>query len=436
MAVETFQESLWYATAEPAPDIPAWPGDATADVAIVGAGYLGLSSALHLAEQGKRVVVVEAEEPGHGASGRNTGFVVPSFVTPVGPSRVEAMLGGAYGRRLCGLVGGSGDRVFALIRKHAIACEAVQSGWLQPAHSAARLDFLAQRRDDWARQGKALELLDRGATVRLTGAPAYHGALLDPSGGHVNPLSYARGLARAALAAGATIVTGTPVTRLSRDGQSWTLQTPGGAVSAATVLLTTNALTGALMPRVARSVVPLVVYQIATQPLDPANRQTILPENHCLSDTRRHIFAYRWTVDGRLVTGGVAALAAGAMSRLRRSFRARLQRLLPIVGPVKVEFAWNGVIALTRDLLPRVFEVDRGLFAAVGCNGRGLALSTVLGSELATFLASGDARALSVPVTRPAPIRAHIVARHLPSVLLPWARLRDRLEAGVVASRP
>ena len=243
-------------------------------------------------------------------------------------------------------------------------------------------------------------------------------------------------MARAALAAGATIRTGAPVTGLSRDGRRWTLQAPGGRVTAETVLLTTNAMTGALVPRVARSLVPLVVYQIATQPLDPANRQTILPENHCAADTRRNIFAYRWTADGRLVTGGAAALAAGALGRLRRSFLARLQRLLPIVGPLKVDFAWSGVIALTRELLPRVFEVDNGLFAAFGCNGRGLALSTALGGELATYLSSADARALSVPVTRPAPIRAHLVARHLLSVLLPCARLLDRLEAGAAASQP
>ena len=435
MAADTFQESLWHATAEPAPSIPPWEGDDTADVAIVGAGYLGLSAALHLAARGARVVVVEAREPGYGASGRNTGFVVPSFVTPVGPGRVETALGSAHAARLCRLIGGAGDLVFALIAKHRIACDAAPAGWLQPAHSAGRVAFLEQRRADWARFGKTLTLLDHGETARLTGARGYHAALLDPSGGHVNPLSYARGLARAAFGAGVTILAAAPVTGLRRAARRWTLETPRGRIVADTVLLTTNALTGRLAPRVAHSVVPVVVHQIATQPLDPVNRQVILPQNHSLSDTRRHVFAVRWTPDGRLVTGGLAAFAAGALGRLRRSLLARLKAMLPIVGPLRTEFAWNGVIAVTRDLLPRVDAVDDGLFAAVGCNGRGLALSTALGGELAAFLATADERALSVPLSRPTPIRGHIVVRQLPSILLPWARLRDRLEAGAT-SRP
>ena len=430
MAADTFHESLWHATAVPAPPLAPREGDEAADVAIVGAGYLGLSTALHLAEQGARVVVAEAHEPGFGASGRNTGFVVPSFVTPVGPADVEAAIGGARAERLCRLVSGAGERVFELVRRHRIACDAAEAGWLQPAHSRARLDFLERRRDDWARRGKTLALVGRSETDRLTGVGSYHGALLDPSGGHLNPLGYARGLARAALAAGATIRVGTPVTDYRGGRRGWVLATPSGRIVAERVVLATNAWTGPLAPEVARSVVPLVVHQIATRPLDPVNRERILPQNHCLSDTRRDIFALRWTPDGRLVTGGAAALAAGALGRLRRSLVARLERLLPLVGHVETEHAWSGVICLTRDFLPRVFEVDRGIYFAVGCNGRGLALSTAFGGELAAFLASGDPVALSVPVSRPAPIRGHLAARHLPSVLLPWARLRDRLEAG------
>ena len=436
MADDTFHDSLWHATARPPPFLPPREGDERAEVAVIGAGYLGLSTALHLAGRGIRVVVVEEREPGYGASGRNTGFVVPSFVTSIGPSEVEDALGRPRAERLCRLVGGAGDRVFELVRQHAIDCDATQAGWLQPAHGRARAEWLKQRQGEWAAHGKMLTLLDREETFRLTGAPAYEGALLDPTGGHVNPLGYVRGLARSALAAGVAIRAGAPVIRLSRRGEGWALATSTGRIVAERALLTTNALTGALVPEVARSVLPLVVHQVATQPLDPVNRRVILPGNHSLSDTQRNIFAVRWTSDGRLVTGGVAMLAAGALRRLRRSLLARLEGVLPVVGPVEAKFAWSGVIALTRDLLPRVFEVDRGLFAAIGCNGRGLALSTALGAELAAFLATTDTDALSVPIGRPAPIRGHRVARHLPSVLLPWVRLRDRLEWGVRRPRP
>ena len=435
-ATDTFHDSLWHATAAPAPDLRPRDGDDAADVAIVGAGYLGLSTALHLAGHGARVVVVEAREPGFGASGRNTGFVVPSFVTPIGPKEVEATLGRPRAERLCRLVGGAGRRVFDLVKRHRIRCDASEAGWLQPAHSRERLDLLRRRQADWARHGKTLTLLERDETARLTGFDSYHGALLDPGGGHVNPLGYARGLARAALAAGATIRVGAPVTAIRRGRQGWVLETPSGRIVAERAVLATNALTGPLAPQVARSTVPLVVHQVATRPLDSESRGRILPGNHCLSDTRRDIFALRWTPDGRLVTGGVAALAAGAPGRLRRSLLARLGRLLPLAGPVEAEYAWSGVICLTRDFLPRVFEVDRDLFAATGCNGRGLALSTALGEELAAFLAGGDRASLSVPISPPAPIRGHFAARHLPSVMLPWARLRDRLEAGTGRGRP
>ncbi len=425
---DTFEESLWHATAAAAPELPCWSGDTTADIAVVGAGYLGLSTALHLAETGHRVIVLEAAEIGYGASGRNTGFVVPSFPTGVGPPEVDAKIGSAHGSRLVALVANSGDLIFELIRKHQITCDAAQTGWLMPAPSAKGITFLNRRRAEWQQRGKTLQLLDRPATVRLTGAPDYHGALLDPTGGHLNPLSFARGLARAALAAGAEIRTGARVTKISRDGNRWALHLDGAQVRAGKVLLATNALDRNLAPPVARSLIPLVVHQIAVRVSDPESRATVLPENHCVSDTRRDIFAYRWAPDGRLVTGGAAALAPGAPARLRRSLADRLRRLLPSLGPVEVDFAWRGVIAVTRDRLPRVFELDDGLFAGLACNGRGLALSTALGGELAGFLA-GDPHALSVPVTQPNPIRCHRLARHLPAVMLPWARLNDRLEA-------
>ena len=429
MKTDSLQNALWSTTVGPAPEYTPWAERSEADVAIIGAGYLGLSTALHLAEMGVRVIVLEAKSPGHGASGRNSGFVVPNFVTPLGPSRVQNLLSDEFSERLCLLAGNSGNLVFDLIRERGIECDSQQSGWLQPAHSASRIGFLERRKAEWSKLGKSLDLLDRQETVRLTGVPTYHAALLDRTGGQLNPLGFAIGLAWAALAAGAAIHIDAPVSKMQRNGSKWDIHCGGGRVSAESVLLATNALDSVLAPRFARSMIPLVVYQVATSPLDEVNRKRILPENHCASDTRRDIFAYRWTRDGRIVTGGLGLRAIGSSRRVYQSFLKRLKSIVPISGPCEVEYQWSGVIAITRDFLPQVSEVENGIFAAVGCCGRGLALSTALGSELATFLCTGDRNALSVSVGPPSPIPGQAMLRRLPTLLLPWNRLRDRLES-------
>ena len=428
MKIDSLQGTLWKATAGPGPEYRPLEDHADTDVAIVGAGYLGLSTALHLADKGIRVVVIEAERPGFGASGRNSGFVVPSFVTSLGPSRVRDIAGSA-GDRMCLLVANSGNLVFDLIRERGIECDAEQTGWLQPAHGASRVSFLERRKADWASFGSSLDMLDRRETVRLTGVPSYHAALLDRTGGHLNPLGYAQGLARAATDAGAFIKINAPVLKVEREGRRWAIQFHGGRLAADSVLLATNALDTLLAPRFAKSVIPVVVHQIATVPLNEVNRETILPENHCASDTRRDIFAFRWTRDGRLVTGGMALGATGASRSVRNSFLTRLQSMVSISGPCNVEFGWSGVIAVTRNLLPQVCELESGLIAAVGCCGRGLALSTAIGRELAAFLCTGDRSELSVPVAPPAPIPGKAFAQHLPRLLLPWYRMRDWIES-------
>ena len=428
MSVGSFQDTLWVSSAEPGPRYPAPTESAEADVAIVGAGFLGLSTALHLAKRGVRVILLEADEPGFGASGRSSGFVVPSFVTPHGPDSVRKLLGHECAARLCGLVGNSGNTVFDLIREYGIRCEGEQTGWLQPVHSSARIAFLERRQSEWSAQGKSLELLDRRETRRMTGMNAYHAALLDRSGGQLNSLGFARGLARAALDVGATIWTGARVLDVRRTAARWQLRCSGSLVSADSVILATNALDSALAPRSARSLLPIVFHQIATGPLDAANRERILPENQCLTDTRRDQFAVRWTVDGRLITGGLP-LPGESAPRVQASLRERLLSMVPVSGPCEIDYSWSGVIAISRHLLPQVTQIDSGLLAAVGCCGRGIALSTALGRDLATFLCTGDPDTLSVPVGSPAPLPGRALLRHLPALLLPWLRLRDRMES-------
>ena len=429
MTTETFQSSLWSSLAPPAPATPPLSGSGKADVVVVGAGFLGLSTALHLAESGASVVLIEAEEPGFGASGRNTGFVVPSLRTSLGPSDIRDRLG-EHGERLTALVGQSGDIVFDLIRRHGIECSAEQTGWMQPAHSFAMMRVLEARQRDWAARGRSVLILDAAETRRRAGFGSYHGALLDPTGGQINPLAYARGLAAAALAAGTVIHAASRVIAIDRQGEGWRVRTASGEIRAGRVLLTTNALVGGLNPAMAGSVIPVRVHQIATQPLSEDLRRDILPNRSPLADTRRHTFALRWSPDGRLVTGGMVLPGPASLARASRAFLKRLAHFLPGLGTVRADFVWNGVIAATLDQMPRFVELAPGLDGAIGCNGRGVALTTALGREIAGLYAGRIAAdAFPLPHGRPEAVPGHFLARHGPALWLPWSNWRDHLES-------
>ncbi|NGM46245.1 FAD-binding oxidoreductase [Rhodobacter sp. SGA-6-6] len=421
-------ETLWHATAAAIPPFPPLAGGAEADLLVVGGGFTGLSAALHAAEAGLRVVLVEAEGIAFGATGRNAGFVVPNFAK-VDPDDVRAKLGEPRAARLLAMAAGSADLVFALIRRHGIACEALQSGWIQPSHSDAALARARERVRQWQALDRPAELLDAEAVQALTGVRGWRGGWIDRSGGVLNPVAYARGLALAAAAAGAAIHEGTPVTALEREGQGWRAATPGGDIRATKVLLATNAHAGGLWPRLARSFFPLKVFQIATEPLAPSVRDRLLPGGQCVSDSRRNLFTFRFDAGNRLITGGMHILGPGAATRVPRAILARMARALDLPEAPRLQFSWSGMAAVTPDFLPRLIEPAPGLLAAFACNARGIALTTALGPELARWAAGEPADNLAPPL---APLRAipfHGLARMAPNALLPLSILRDRRES-------
>src|SRR5215472_9729544 len=217
-------QSLWSVTAPPGPVCSPLTGAQRAQAAVIGAGYTGLSAALHLAEAGRDVVVLEAAELGERASGINGGQVIPGVKQD--PDALEAMLGPYAGGRLVSAAAAGPDLVFDLIRRHGIQCEATRSGWIQPATSEAALAQLARRAEQWWRRGAAVELLSRTEVLQLTGSALYCGGLLDRRGGTVQPLAYVRGLAQALIGAGGRIHTQSPALRLARVTGAWSIETP------------------------------------------------------------------------------------------------------------------------------------------------------------------------------------------------------------------
>ena len=420
------RSNLWTATAAPAPATPPLAGERRADLAVVGGGYAGLSAALHAAEAGAETVLLEAREPGFGAAGRNNGQVIPAYARH-NPDDIVRLYGTERGERMNALVGGSADLVFDLIRRHGIDCDAVQQGWLQPAHAPGRMATVRAKYEQWARRGAPVELLDGAQSAAMTGSPFYrHGAWLHRSGGHIQPLSYARGLARAALAAGAAVHGGSPALAVERANGRWRVTTPGGAVLADRVILATDAYTDGIWPGLRRSFVPVRSFQVATEPLGANVVRTILPGGQGLSDTRQALWAFRLDRDGRLVTTGAPLFTLGARMSLRRSTAARLREAFPQIGEPKLDHVWEGVIGMTLDRLPRYHELAEGVHAVLGYSGRGIALATAMG-RLLVDRALGRLAAPDMPMP-PAPMKRlplHGLLVPLSRLAIPYYRWRD-----------
>ena len=418
--------SLWSHTATPEVEGERLTGTAQADVAIVGGGFTGCAAALSLAQRGLRVRVLEARNIGWGASGRNGGQVIPGL--KYDPDELEAMFGPELGPRMVSAVGSVGDEVFGLIERHAIECDARRKGWLQPAVSQRSLDITSRRCEQWQKRGADVVAVERSRMAELIGSDIYIGGWEDRRGGQVQPLSYVRGLARAAQAAGAVIHVDAPATSLARQGQGWRVTTLSGAVDAAQVLIATNGYTDHLWPGLAQTVVPVISLQVATPPLPDALGENILPEGHAASDTRRLLWYYRRDAHGRFIMGGRGpfrdALRAGDTSRAREA----VDTLYPQLKSTPFEFEWSGRVAMTPDHIPHLHRLDDGLWAALGYNGRGVGMATLLGrfaAELAAGARPGD---IPFPVTSMRPIAGYPFTRLAVRALTHYYRILDRLE--------
>src|SRR3954451_1216947 len=294
-------DSLWAAVTPPGPELPALAGDASADVVVIGAGFTGLSCALHLREAGVDVAIIEAMEPGWGASGRNNGQVIPTLSGP-DPDDIIAKHGAA-GERFVALLRDSASVLFDVARRYQIQAEQEQSGWVQPVHSLGRIGIAERRVRQWSKFGAPVELLSREQTRAMLGSDAWFGGFWNRTGGHINPLALARGLARVVLEQGGRIYARSPAQSFERRGDRWVVKTEKGEISGRALVVASNAYSGefskSLVPDMAHEVMPMLSWQMSTQPLSDNVRKTIIPGRQALSDTNGELYFARYDARNR-----------------------------------------------------------------------------------------------------------------------------------------
>ena len=385
MKFSPFEASLWHATASPAPETAPLAGRATADVCIVGGGYTGLTTALELIEDGIGVTLLEAEGIGFGGSGRNAGHCTPTFHHLTIP-QLRRMLGEARADRLIERQTNGANMAAALIEKHGIDCEWCQNGYIRGAPTPEAIPELERIVSEYRSVGKETRILGREETAEMTGSERFFGAWFHPEGGHLNPLGYARGLARAAIAAGVRVHTGSRVDAITREGARWAVSTARGTVVADKVICGTGAYTVGAWKGLDRTFRIQKVFVAATEPLSDNVRRTVLPRNTTLHDGRGDIYVYKYNAEGRIVA---SMFPMGRRGRddayTRRVMSDRLRWLHPEVGEVTWPYFWWGELDMQPRTIPRLFTLAPGVVAALGFSGRGVPTGTMIGGILADW---------------------------------------------------
>jgi glycine/D-amino acid oxidase-like deaminating enzyme len=381
--------SLWAESAIENPVTGSLRESLQADVLVVGGGYTGLSTALHLAEQGVSVVLIEAREVGFGGSGRSAGLVNAGVWKT--PDYVVKQLGQEAGDRFNKALYDSPSVVFDLIQRYKIECDADQTGTVNIAHKASAMDYLEDRCEQMIKQGSSVRMIDAGEAQSISGSPVYkYGGILDPNAGTIQPLSYVRGLAAAAIEKGAKVYQQSPLLSLKRDGNRWLAETTTGQVSADQVVMATNAYADENSEGLRESTIPVSIFHCSTDVLPDSIAETIIPQRHGLWDTQALLTSSRIDATGRLVMSSAGSLH-GAFKSIRQDWMTRLRdRLYPQIKGTPWSYHWTGQVGVTSSKLLSIQLLAPRVFAPTGYNGRGIAPGTVIGKQLAETLVSGN----------------------------------------------
>jgi gamma-glutamylputrescine oxidase len=383
--------SLYAATAGVLPERPPLQGAVAADVCVVGAGYTGLSTALHLAEAGFRVVVLEAARVGWGASGRNGGQIVHSYSRDI--DVIEQRHGVALANALGGMAFEGGAIIRERVARYGIDCD-LKNGLLFAALTSKQLRALEAQKALWEKHGhRQLELLDERATRAAVNTKRYQGALLDRSGGHFHPLKLALGEAAAFDSLGGKIYEQSRVTAIER-GQTATVRTAQGHVTARFVVIAGNAYLGDLEPRLAAKSMPCGTQIIATEPLGERWKD-VIPSDFCVEDCNFLLDYFRLSADRRLLFGGGVVYGARDLADITGSLMPKLLRVFPQLAGVRIDYAWTGNFLLTLSRLPEVGRLDGNIFYSQGCSGHGVTFTHLIGRVMGELI-QGQAERFSL----------------------------------------
>jgi len=396
---------------------------AACDVAIVGGGFTGLSTALSLARRGLRTVLLEAGELAAKASGRNGGQVVPGLKPH--PDHLVQRFGMHAAARMMRFANSAADYTFGLIDESAIDCAPTRNGWIQCAVTAAGRQRLHARVRALSRWGMPVAALSAADMAQATGSRYYTGGYIELGAGAVHPRKLALGLAAAARAAGAALYDATPVRGLSRDGQGWILDVAHGRIQARSVVLATDAYTDALHEDLSRSMLNVSSAQAATAPLPPDMLRQILPRGAGISEARKLTVYCRISPDGRFLIGGRGSTGDRADSGTLQRLRAAATRRFPLLADARWDAVWAGRVTLTLDDVPHLHNPAPGLWTASGYGGRGVALAMRFGPTLADAVTGTAPADLDYPVTPLRRLPWHAVSRPAVLTAIHWHRLRD-----------
>ncbi|TAK52614.1 MAG: FAD-binding oxidoreductase [Gammaproteobacteria bacterium] len=417
----------WYeASVTRPPPVPALAGSIEADVCVIGGGIAGCSTALHLAERGFRVVLLEAGRIGSGASGRSGAQLLPGYAC--GQDKLSAELGAADARRLWDFTLEGLDLLRERIARHAIDCDLVHGQMHCAIKPRQREELLAWQREFEDDYGYAsTRIVGRQELSGLLATRRYCAGLLDTNGGHCHPLKYTLGLARAAGAAGVALHEGSPVTAIAR-GSLVTVQTATGSVRARYAVLCGNVGNIGLERMLARKLIGVMTYIIATEPLGADRATALITNNMAVTDINWVLDYFRRSADHRLLFGGRVSYSGVDPAGTARATRARMLKVYPQLAEAAIEYAWGGEVDITMSRAPHFGRLDPNLYFLQGFSGHGMVLTGMAGRLVAEAIAGqaerfdlyGRLRHRDFPggqaLRRPALVLAML-----------WYRLRDLL---------
>lgn len=410
---EPISTSHWSRKAPEALPCPALQNMAEADVTIIGAGYSGLVMALELASTGRSVVVLDAEQPGWAASGRNAGHVAPLFWgAKKTPRQIIAAYGADRGARMNRIIASSGRWLFDLIDRHEIACS-VRKGYLYLARTEASLATHRETFAEWSEFGGVFEMIDRSELARHVNSPNYSGGMWLPSGGLVNPLALSRGLAAAAVREGVRLFGNSRALSAAKDGDAWLTRTEQGAVRSPTLVVAAGGYADTLFPSLRKAAYTVHCGVIATDPL-PDRGASLLPGGAPVADLDdKAVFSPTIDAEGCLVISFLIGPGDLEMRKALRICAPRIAKAFPQFALPEFKRIWAGKFTITPDGAPRLLRLADNAFAVTGCNGLGHTLGISAARDAAALIGGANEDDLAFPVLTPSPLPG---AR-----FIPWA---------------